>query len=82
MPSGGGVGSQTALAQLQDDTFVTWGSGELGTLGDGQRESSFVPVHVCAPFAASPCPEGPYLTGAATAISSGGTHVLVSIFAE
>jgi len=82
MASGGAVGSQTALAQLQDDTFVTWGSGYLGTLGDGQRESSFVPVHVCAPFAAGPCPEGPYLTGAATAIAAGGAHVLVSIFAE
>ena len=77
-----GPSSQTAIAQLQDDTFVTWGAGGLGVLGDGKQESSPVPVHVCAPFATGPCPEGPYLTGAATAIAAGDAHILVAFPAE
>ncbi len=77
-----GPRSQTAIAQLQDDTFVTWGVGGSGALGDGEPESSPVPVHVCAPFAAGPCPEGPYLTGAPAALAAGGGHMLVAFPAE
>jgi alpha-tubulin suppressor-like RCC1 family protein len=75
-------GSQTALAQLQDDTFVTWGAGFSGQLGDGEKHVSSFPVHVCAPFASGPCPGGPYLTGPATAFTAGGAHMLVGFPVE
>jgi hypothetical protein len=77
-----GVWSNRALAQLTDQTFVTWGVGCLGGLGDGVRESSATPIHVCAPFAIGSCPTGPYLTGEATAMAVGENHDLVSLASE
>ena len=66
------------LAELEDGQLQTWGSGNWGVTGDGTVADSDVPVGVCAPFAYGPCPSGPYLHGAFTAIASG-THDLAAL---
>jgi alpha-tubulin suppressor-like RCC1 family protein len=66
------------LAELEDGQLQTWGSGNWGAIGDGALADSDLPVGVCAPFAYGPCPSGPYLHGAFTAIAAG-THDLVAL---
>jgi hypothetical protein len=66
------------LAELEDGQLQTWGSGNRGVIGDGTTALSDVPVGVCAPFAYSPCPSGPFVHGAFTAIAAG-THDLAAL---
>jgi alpha-tubulin suppressor-like RCC1 family protein len=66
------------LAELEDGQLQTWGSGNWGVIGDGTVAASDVPVGVCAPFVYGPCPSGPFLHGAFTAIASG-THDLAAL---
>jgi len=66
------------LAEQEDGQLQTWGSGNRGVIGDGTSALSDVPVGVCAPFAYSPCPSGPFLHGVFTAIAAG-THDLAAL---
>jgi alpha-tubulin suppressor-like RCC1 family protein len=66
------------LAELEDGQLQTWGSGNWGVTGDGTLAASDVPVGVCAPFAYGPCPSGPFLHGAFTAIAAG-SHDLAAL---
>lgn len=50
-------------ALLGDGTVRTWGTDELGALGDGGGEGTEAPVEVCAVGTEGPCPDGPYLGG-------------------
>jgi alpha-tubulin suppressor-like RCC1 family protein len=66
------------LAELEDGQLQTWGSGNWGVLGDGTSADTDIPVGVCAPFAYGPCPSGPFLHGAFTAIAAG-SHDLAAL---
>ncbi len=66
------------LAELEDGQLQAWGSGNWGAIGDGTTASSDTPVGVCAPFAYGPCPSGPFIHGAFTAIAAG-SHDLAAL---
>lgn len=74
-----GEHSGNTLAVLENGTLVSWGENADGELGDGTELNSDEPVEVCAPPASGPCPAGPALTGAVSAIAVGGEHALISI---
>ncbi len=74
-----GVDNANTLAVADAGEIVTWGGGGYGQLGDGALSASDVPVRVCPAFAIEPCPGGPSLSGAVTAIAAGGYHDLVSL---
>jgi alpha-tubulin suppressor-like RCC1 family protein len=75
-----GQGVTDVLALLKDGRLMAWGAGPSGDLGAG-REGPILgvatPEHVCAAYAAGPCPGGPYLGGEVRAMAVGGEHDLV-----
>ncbi len=73
-----GERTESGLVELEKGNLETWGSNFGGVLGNGTPEFSGAPVGVCAPLAAGPCPEGPYLQGEVTALASG-SNDLVSL---
>jgi alpha-tubulin suppressor-like RCC1 family protein len=75
-----GQGVANVLALLKDGEIMTWGSGEDGDLGAGQKGPYFgtpTPERICAPYSSELCPPGPYLGGEVVAMAVGGSHDLV-----
>lgn len=74
-----GVYDENFLALTDAGALFTWGLGENGDVGNGSHRAASVPTRVCAPFAAGPCPAGPYLEGEVAALAAGGFHDLVNM---
>jgi alpha-tubulin suppressor-like RCC1 family protein len=76
-----GQGSANVLALLNDGEIMTWGAGGDGDLGGGQDGPAITgratPERVCAAYASTLCPPGPYLSGEVVAIAAGGNHDLL-----
>lgn len=70
------AGQQHTVAEMSDDSLLSWGGNGFGTLGDGTNSNRSVPVRVCAVGQTAPC--SAYLSGV-NAIAGGGYHTLAAL---
>ena len=77
-----GVFDNSVLAVTDAGEILAWGEGSFGQLGDGFGHGDPSPTRVCGAYNGGPCPSGPYLEGAVTALAVGGQHVLIGFMSS